>query len=165
MIAFFDSGIGGLTVLQEALRLIPNKRYIYYADVLNAPYGVKSKDQVRKYVSDAVRFIAAKQVEALVVACNTATSVAIDFLRKEYPFPILGMEPAIKPAVEVAKAKRIMVFATNLTLKETKFRGLVNRVDKDGIIDVIPLSGLVRFAENMEFERAKIEEYLRNGRV
>lgn len=161
-IGFFDSGIGGITVLHEALRMLPNENYIYYADTLNVPYGTKTKDEVRKCIFDAVDFIESQGVKALVIACNTATSVAVKDLRKRYSFPIIGMEPAVKPAVENSKRnKRVLVFATNLTLKEEKFMNLVARVDNEHIVDFLPLPGLVEFAEKFDFSEESIIPYLK----
>ena len=129
-IAFFDSGIGGLTVLHQAKKLMPQEDYLYYADTDHVPYGSKTKEEIRRYVEEAVDFIAAQDVKALVVACNTATSVAIQSLRARYSFPILGMEPAVKPAVKnIAVSKRVLVTATPVTLREQKLHDLLLQVD------------------------------------
>lgn len=104
-IGFFDSGIGGMTVLHQALQLLPNDDYIFYADTLHVPYGEKTKEEVRKYIFDAVDFMANQGIKALVIACNTATSIAVDDLRQKYDFPILGIEPAVKPAVQSCEKK------------------------------------------------------------
>jgi len=160
-IGFFDSGIGGLTVLNEALKILPNENYIYYADSDNVPYGNKSKDEIKKYVFEAVDFLAKKDLKALVIACNTATSVAIEDLRKSFPFPIIGMEPAVKPAINLSNNKRILVFATELTLKETKFSKLINQIDKTQQINFIPLQELVIYAENFNFDKKIIHNYLK----
>lgn len=161
LIGFFDSGIGGVTVLKEALRMLPQEDYLYYADTLNVPYGTKTKEEVKGFISEAAGFIAKRGVQALVVACNTATSIAINDLRKKYPFPIIGMEPAVKPAVEKTRDKRVLVLATPLTLKEEKFRNLVSRVDSERIVDTLPLPGLVDFAERFVFDEDMVIPYLR----
>ncbi|WHH58916.1 glutamate racemase [Petroclostridium sp. X23] len=152
-IGFFDSGIGGITVLYEALKILPNENYIYYADTKNVPYGSKTKDKVRHYVFEAVEFIAERGVKALVIACNTATSVTVKELRSMYRFPIIGMEPAVKPAVKRNEdsRKRVLVLATELTLQEEKFKNLVKEVDNNHIVDYLPFPELVDFAENFEF--------------
>ena len=160
-IGFFDSGIGGLTVLREALRVLPCEEYIYYADTDNVPYGPKSKEEVRAFVLNAAEFMARQGIKALVVACNTATSIAIDDLRKLYSFPVIGMEPAVKPAVEANKNKRVLVTATELTLKEEKFHNLVARVDSAHIVDMLPLPGLVEFAEKFVFDEQTVAPYLK----
>jgi glutamate racemase len=161
-IGFFDSGIGGITVLHDALKMLPYEDYIYYADTLNVPYGSKSKDEVKKYIFDAVEFIVQKGVKALVIACNTATSVAIEDLRNKYNIPIIGMEPAVKPAVEKNENinKRVLVTATALTLKEEKLRNLITKVDNEHIVDLLPLPELVRFSERFDFSEETVLPYL-----
>ncbi|MCL1865106.1 MAG: glutamate racemase [Spirochaetes bacterium] len=165
-IAFFDSGIGGITVLHEALKSCQSDEYIYYADTLNAPYGTKSKDEVRKFVLSAMNFITSLKVSAVVIACNTATSVAIEDIRKRYSLPIIGMEPAVKPAVEITEGtqKRVLVTATPLTLQEEKLKNLIDRVDNEHIVDLLPLPELVQFAENFEFKEDVVGDYL-NGKL
>lgn len=157
----FDSGIGGLTVLKEALRVLPGESYLYYADSANAPYGTKEKETVRQYIFDGIAFMALQGVKAVVIACNTATSIAVADLRKKYSFPILGMEPAVKPAINKCAGKRVLVLATPLTLKEEKFMNLVSRLDSDNLVDSLPLPGLVDFAEALIFDRATVLAYLK----
>ena len=161
-IGFFDSGIGGLTVLHQALRFLPHEDYLFYADTLHVPYGEKTKEEVREYILDAVDFIAAQKVKALVIACNTATSIVIEELRTRYDFPVIGIEPAVKPAIErwAGKQKKVLVLATNLTLKEKKYNDLVQRIGQGESVDSLPLPGLVQFAENFVFDEEKIVPYL-----
>jgi glutamate racemase len=160
-IGFFDSGVGGITVLHDALQALPNSDFIYYADTDNVPYGTKSEAQVREYVLAAADFMVGRGVGVIVVACNTATSVAIDDLRRKYSIPIIGMEPAVKPAVENHRDKRILVTATALALKLDKLRKLITRLDALDIVDLLPLPGLVRFAEDMTFDEKSVLPYLR----
>ena len=161
-IAFFDSGIGGLTVLHEALRVLPDEDFIYFADTSNAPYGTKTKDEVRRLVGNAAALLAEMKIKALVVACNTATSVAIEELRRTYPFPIIGMEPAVKPAVEKSekRSRRVLVTATPLTIREEKLKNLIARIDNEKIVDLLPLPSLVTFAENGQLSGPGVESYL-----
>ena len=159
-IGFFDSGVGGLTVLRDALKVLPNENYIYYADTKNVPYGIKPKETVIDLVKEAVQNIASHSIKVLVVACNTATSIAINELRKTFDFPIIGMEPAVKPAVKNTRDKRILVTATSLTLKEEKLERLLSEIDKRNIVDKLPLDKLVRFAEDFIFDSEDIENYL-----
>lgn len=163
-IGFFDSGIGGMTVLHQALKFLPNEDYIFYADTEHVPYGDKPKEEVRQYIFHAVDFIANQGVKAIVIACNTATSIAIEDLRKTYDIPILGIEPAVKPAVQQCEGKRkkVLVLATTLTLKEEKFHNLVNKIDHHDIVDSLPLPGLVHFAENFEFSEERVIPYLQD---
>ena len=118
-IAVFDSGVGGISVLRELVRLMPNENYIFFGDSKNAPYGGKSLEEVRKLTECHVRHLLSEGAKAVVIACNTATSAAINDLRATYPdFPIIGIEPAIKPAVEHAKGKTILALATPMTVKQ-----------------------------------------------
>lgn len=162
-IGFFDSGIGGMSVLHQAVRLLPNEDYIFYADTLHVPYGEKSKEEVRDYIFSAADFLADQGIKALVIACNTATSIAVDDLRHKYDFPILGIEPAVKPAIQSCegKQKKVLVLATNLTLQEEKFHNLVRSLDQHDIVDSLALPGLVQFAENFEFREEKVIPYLK----
>lgn len=155
-IGFLDSGFGGITVLSEAIRQLPAENYIYFADIEHVPYGEKSKDEVKKYVFDAVRFLVDKNIKALVVACNTATSIAVRELRSMYSFPIVGMEPAVKPAVQNGNGKRVLVLATALTLHEEKFHNLVQRVDHEHVVDYLSFPELVDLAENMVFDPEQV---------
>jgi glutamate racemase len=159
-IGFFDSGVGGITVLRDALQALPNSDFSYYADTDNVPYGPKTPAQVKEYVMNAADFLIGRGVGVLVIACNTATSVAIEDLRRKYAIPIIGMEPAIKPAVENHKDKRILVTATALALKLDKLKKLITRLDAADIVDLLPLPGLVQFAEDMIFDEKTVLPYL-----
>jgi len=163
-IGVFDSGIGGLSVLHEARKLLPDEHYLYYADTAHVPYGTKPKDEIRDYIFVAIAFLRDQGCEAIVVACNTATSVAIDDLRAAFSLPIIGMEPAVKPAVQAQARKRVLVFATEMTLKEPKFHNLVSKVDNQGIVDYLSLQELVRFSEAFRFDPETVMPYLQ-GRL
>lgn len=162
-IGFFDSGIGGISVLYDSLKLLPKEEYIYFADTENVPYGTKTKDDVRKFVFDAVEFILDKGIKALVIACNTATSIAIGELRQKYTIPIIGMEPAVKPAIEKIgnSNKRVLVTATPLAIKEEKLKNLIAKLDNESVVDLLPLPGLVNFSEKLEFDEEIVVPYLR----
>jgi len=161
-IAFFDSGIGGLTVLNEALKQLPEENYLYFADTLHVPYGTKTMEEVLFYVTQSVERILKENVKALVIACNTATSIAVSELRKSYSIPIIGMEPAVKPAVEMNRTtgKRVLVFATELTLNQEKYAKLISRVDDHCIVDSLALPELVQYCEALNFDKHKIEDLL-----
>jgi glutamate racemase len=161
-IGVFDSGIGGLSVLHEARKVLPNEHYLYYADTAHVPYGTKPKEEIRGYIFEAIGFLRDQGCEAIVVACNTATSVAIDDLRASFSLPIIGMEPAVKPAVQANQHKRVLVFATEMTLQEPKFHNLVSKVDNEGIVDYLSLQELVLFSERFEFGEDKVLPYLRS---
>lgn len=161
-IGIFDSGIGGLTVLKEALRMLPSEDYLYFADTKHVPYGIKPKEKVKHYIFEAVDFISEQGVKALVIACNTATSIAIDDLREKYQFPIIGMEPAVKPAVEKVNGKRVLVVATNTTVREEKLHNLVTRLESVKTVDLHPLPRLVEFAEEFVFDDDVVIPYLKS---
>lgn len=158
-IGIFDSGIGGLTVLKQALTLMPEADYVYYSDNLHVPYGTKSKDEVYGYVEDVVKFLISQEVEAIVIACNTATSVAIDRLREKYTLPIIGMEPAVKLALDTCATGKILATATPLALKEEKFKLLLEHVDHEHRVESLALPGLVTYAENYQFDEHELSNY------
>lgn len=166
-IGFFDSGIGGLTVLSEALKRLPHHDYLYYADTVHAPYGPKPKEEVRGYIFKAIEFLVREGAEIIVIACNTATSIAVNDLRAKYDIPIIGMEPAVKPAIEWVQesGKRVLVTATPLTLKEEKLHHLIERLDQNHVTDLLPLPDLVRFAESFDFSLETVVPYLKQQLV
>ena len=151
-IGIFDSGIGGITLLHQAIALLPRENYIFYADTDHVPYGTKSREEVIGYVDEVMRFLSDHDCKAVVIACNTATAVAAEVMREKYRIPIIGIEPAVKPAVGESKGKRVLVVATPLTIRDERFRRLVARVDYAHLVDLLPLPRLVEFAENGEFE-------------
>lgn len=159
-IGIFDSGIGGLTVLQEALKEFPEADYIYYADTKNVPYGVKSREEVEGLVLQAADFLYTKDIEALLVACNTATSIGIEKLREKYNIPVIGMEPAVKLAIEKGKNKKILVMATALTLKEDKFKKLVHLNHGDFRVYGLPMPDLVTYGEEKNFFGEEVIKYI-----
>ncbi|MDO5478865.1 MAG: glutamate racemase, partial [Clostridia bacterium] len=115
-IAVFDSGVGGISVLRELYRLMPNENFIYFGDSANAPYGSKRVKEVMELSVKNAEMLMGKGAKALVIACNTATSVAASFLREKYPdFPIIGVEPALKPAVLFKENSTVAVMATPIT--------------------------------------------------
>lgn len=159
-IGIFDSGIGGMSVLHQALATLPHENYIFYADTDHVPYGTKTKDQVISYVDEMIQFMLSHNCKAVVIACNTATSVAASTMRQKYDIPIIGIEPAVKPAVEQSHGRRVMVVATPLTIREEKLKNLVDRVDNAHHVDLLPLPELVTFAEREEFNSPQVEAYL-----
>ena len=159
-IAFFDSGMGGLSVLYHAMKVLPHEEFIFYADEDNVPYGTKSTAQVQKFVGDAFDFLLKQDVKAIVVACNTATSVAVAEMRRRYDLPIIGMEPAAKKALDMDGTKRVLVTATPITVKGRKMELLIEKVDKDHLVDRLALPELVTFAERMEFNSQAVTDYL-----
>ena len=162
-IGFFDSGVGGLSVLKEALKVMPNEDYIYFGDSKNAPYGVKTVEEVRRLTFEAVEFLLSKNVKGIAIACNTATSAAVADLRKMYPkLPLVGIEPALKPAVEINDGGDILIMATPMTLKEEKFNRLMERYKDRAKIIPVPCPGLMEFIEEGKLKGKEVEEYLKD---
>ena len=159
--AFFDSGIGGLSVLHHAMKILPDEEFIFFADEDNVPYGTKTREQILNYVDEAFEFLIAQNVGAIVVACNTATSVAVRPMREKYSLPIIGMEPALKRALDLFPEKKVLVAATEITVKGEKIKNLIERLDAKKFAELHALQKLVDFAERQEFNSAAVESYLR----
>ncbi|WCL50262.1 glutamate racemase [Leptospira sp. GIMC2001] len=159
-IGITDSGYGGLSMVSEFLWRELNLEIVYYGDLQNAPYGNKSKTTVQKHVSDSVDFLLSNDVDIILLACNSATAVAVDYLRDKYPIPIFGMEPAIKPALSEVPGKKIAVLATKLTLEEDKFLSLKNKIDPMNRVIPIPCPGLADLIDQKNWDAAF--EYLKN---
>lgn len=160
-IGVFDSGVGGISILRELVRLMPNENYIYFGDSANAPYGTKTLEQVVDLVCNDAEYLYNKGIKALVVACNTATSAGIGLLRKRYTeIPVIGIEPALKPAVLSAEHPTVLVMATPMTLREEKFRCLMQRFEEKAEIIPLPCPGLMEFVERGELQSEALEQYL-----
>jgi len=126
LIGVFDSGVGGLSILDEALRQLPQQDYIYLADSANAPYGEKSSEWITARSLTLCKYLESKGCDAIVVACNTATAQAITQIREAISIPIIGVEPGIKPASMQSNNNIVGVLATEATLKSDKFNDLLN---------------------------------------
>ena len=162
-IGFFDSGVGGLSVLREAVKLMPNEHYVYFGDSKNAPYGVKKVEEIKDLTYKAVEFLIEKGAKAIVVACNTATSAAVASLRVTYPsIPIIGIEPAVKPAVELNRPGAIIIMATPVTLKEKKFKNLIAKYGDKAEVVSMPCPELVEYVESGDLKGKDVREYLEN---
>ena len=160
-IAVFDSGMGGITVLKELIKVLPNENFIYYGDTANAPFGVKSAFEVRELTFSVYEKLKDRGIKAFVIACNTATSVAVAQLREKYPNDIIvGVEPALKPAALCSKNPNVAVLATPLTLKEEKFASLLGRYSSQARVIPFACPGLVEFVERGEIEGERIESFL-----
>lgn len=159
-IAFFDSGVGGLTTLHLAMKQMPHEDFIYFGDCLNAPYGTKSNERIIELVFNAVDFLESKDCKAIVLACNTATSAAVHLLREKYNIPVVGMEPAVKLAGKLHSGGRILITATDSTLKGQKLSDLIRDLQMDDLIDELSLQELVMFAERFEFDSPQLYDYL-----
>lgn len=159
-IGFVDSGLGGLSVLREAVRLLPAEDFIYYGDSLHAPYGTKPTEQIKALTYAVVEKLLSRGIKGLAVACNTATSAAVRQLRIDYPeLPIVGIEPAIKPAVRESHGGRILVLATPMTIQQEKFSKLLASYQDQANIVPVPCGGLMEFVEQGILEGEELDQY------
>ncbi len=127
MIGVYDSGVGGLAVFREVRRLLPDADLVYLADQANAPYGERSLEEVRQFAEEAVRTLFDRGASTVVVACNTASAAALGHLRRVFSLPIVGMEPAVKPAAAATRSGKVAVLATPVTFEGAVFDDLVGR--------------------------------------
>ena len=157
-IGIMDSGVGGLSVLKHIRELLPHENLIYFADSKHAPYGNKTPKQIEQRVFAAAKFLLTHGAKALVIACNTATAAAADSLRDKYAFleiPIIGMEPAVKPAAEASHNGIIGVLATSGTLKSAQFAALLESYGRNVQVVTQACIGLVEQIELGELESPK----------
>ena len=161
-IAVFDSGVGGISVLRQLRKLMPEENYIYYGDSANAPYGSRTTEEVRTLtLAAAEKLVTEYPVKALVIACNTATAAAIEVLRETYPnLIVIGIEPAVKLAADHFPGGRLGVMATEVTLREEKFDHLMHRFDRECTITKIPAPGLVQLIEAGKSDTPETDEFL-----
>lgn len=160
-VGIFDSGLGGISVLREAVKQLPHENFIYFGDSYHAPYGIKSHDQVLQLSKKALRHLLRQGVKAVVIACNTATGAAAKTLRTLYPeLPIIGIEPAVKPAVLHHPGGRVVVMATPRALKEEKLLRLIAQYENQAEIFRLPCGGLMEFVERGELDGDRLNRYL-----
>lgn len=163
-IGIFDSGVGGLSIMQEITKQLPNENLVYVADNLHAPYGDKSQEEIKIRVLEIGNKLINLGVKAIVVACNTATVSAIDVLRASTDIPVIGVEPAIKPAAKLSKNKKIGILVTRATAKNKRFSLLIDTHKNGAEVFIQPCPGLVEHIEtgiiNTETTRDLLSEYL-----
>lgn len=166
-IGFFDSGLGGITVFNEALSQNINADFVYLADNKNTPYGIKDKSEVKKYIIKNVEYLINNNCDVIVIACNTATALCIKSLRKKFNnVCFIGTEPAVKVAADDKTKKKILVTATTITLKEEKLKNLITDLHITDKVDLLPLDRLVEYAEKNSskeevkyFLKEKLQKY------
>jgi glutamate racemase len=158
-IGVFDSGFGGITVLAEAARLLPEERFLFLGDNQNAPYGDRSAEEVLAFTRLGVGQLTSLGCKAVVIACNTATSAAAEALRQELALPVIGMEPALKPAALLPRQGTVLVMATAMTLRLEKFHQLMARYGHDAV--PVPCPGLVELIEAGDTDGPRVEALLR----
>ena len=161
-IAVFDSGVGGISVLRHLRKWMPQERYLYFGDSANAPYGSRPTEEIRRLAENVAQYLLTREIKALVVACNTATSAAISALREKYPeLIVVGIEPALKPAADAFPGGTVGVLATPVTLREEKFRRLVESYSGHCRVVDLPAPGLSQLVEHGLAESAEAEALLR----
>ena len=161
-IAVIDSGVGGISVLNELIKIMPNENFLYFCDNKNAPYGTKTAEQVRKLMFCNVEYLIKKDAKAIVIACNTATGAAAKELRNAYKdFPIIGIEPAIKQSAKYKEHSNVLVMATPLTLHQEKFFDLMDRFSDEVNIVTLPCPGLMELVEEGKTEGRELDEFLK----
>jgi glutamate racemase len=160
-IGVFDSGVGGLTILRELLRELPDERYIYFGDTGNCPYGVRTEEEIQALSVAAADFLLERGAKIIVVACNTASVSALATLRGAFDAPFVGVVPAVKPAAEQTRTKRVGVASTEASAKGGYLQRLI-RDHADGV-EVLPVGcpRLVTLAEEGNLDGAEVEETVR----
>lgn len=163
-IGIFDSGLGGVSVLRECVRILPHEDFLYFGDDLNAPYGTRSEDEIRELSIACADFLCGMGCKLIVVACNTATSVAIQMIRDRHSIEVVSMEPAVKPASEKHAHGAIAVFATPATLHQRRYRLLVERLGLEKRVRDIACADLAGLIEKGDPESDEVRTYIR-GRM
>ncbi|NWC10429.1 glutamate racemase [Pseudomonas agarici] len=160
-IGVFDSGIGGLSVLNEIATLLPHESLLYVADCGHIPYGEKSPEYIRRRCEVISGFLREQGAKALVIACNTATVAGVADLRQRYPdWPLVGMEPAVKPAAAATRSGVVGVLATTGTLQSAKFAALLDRFAADVRVVTQPCPGLVEMIESGNLRSPALRQLL-----
>lgn len=160
-IGVFDSGVGGISVLKELQKKMPHENFIYFGDSANAPYGTKPFGQVEELTCHTAQYLVNQGVKALVIACNTATAAAVHIVRAQYPdMPVIGIEPALKPAVEHNPGGLVVVLATNVTLAEPKFLKLMQTYKDRARIRTIGCPDIVTHVESGDLSSPALKHYL-----
>lgn len=148
-IGVFDSGVGGLTVLREIIRAVPNESTIYFGDTERVPYGPRDLSEVRRFVFKITDFLYSKDIKLIVIACNTSTAAALNELKKRYDIPIVGViEPGARTAVSNTVNKKVGVIATEGTVESGEYRKEIARIDKEIKTFQVPAPLLVEYIEN-----------------
>jgi glutamate racemase len=159
-IGIFDSGVGGLTVWREIRKLLPNEQIIYFADSKNCPYGNKPQSEIIHLAIEIVSFLLNKNCKLIVVACNTATAAAIEFLRQNYSIPFVGMEPAVKPAALNTQSGKIGILATKGTFEGRLFQETSRKYTENIQTHIQVGEGLVELVESNEYQTDKAKHLL-----
>ncbi len=158
-IGVFDSGVGGLTVLREIIKVVPTESTIYFGDTERVPYGPRDLNEVRKFAREITRFLYDKNVKFIVIACNTSTAAALDDIKKEYDIPIIGViEPGARTAVSNTINKRVGVIATRGTVKSGAYESEIKKIDPEIRTFSIPAPLLVEYIEKGILEGKSLDK-------
>ena len=134
-VGVFDSGVGGLTVAREIMRQLPNENLVYFGDTARVPYGSKSQDTIIRYSKQIVNFLKTKDLKAIVIACNTASALALEAVQKEFDIPIIGVvEPGARAALEMTRTKKIGVIGTEATVRSSIYSKLIEKRDSEASV-------------------------------
>lgn len=162
-IGILDSGLGGISIWSEIVHQMPQETIVYWADNANCPYGGKSREDIVRLVSKGVEECVDRGVKMIVVACNTATTAAIDYLRERWPdIPFIGLEPAIKPAAQATNCRIVGVLATKYTLDSDMFQRTRDRYAAGIRVVATAGEGLVELVERGQEDAPEAEKLLRN---
>lgn len=161
-IGLFDSGVGGLSIWQEVVRCLPHEATIYFADSAHCPYGPRPPAEIKKLSAAIVRFLLRQECKLIIVACNTASAAALASLRAEFEAPIVGLEPAVKPAVAATQTGRVGVLATAGTVQGYLFQNTTQRYAQGVEVHVQVGEGLVEQIEAGHFDTPETEALLRH---
>ena len=161
-IGIFDSGVGGLGIFKKIKELLPNEDIVYFADNKNLPFGEKSVEELQKITTDILNFLIKKHnIKMAVVACNTASTTCLEYLRNKFTIPIIGVVPVVKPACELSKTKKIAILATPATVNSDYQKELIKKFSKDVQVISIACPDLVGFVESGEIDSQRVIEKLK----
>ncbi|MDO4537347.1 MAG: glutamate racemase [Coriobacteriales bacterium] len=160
-VGVFDSGVGGISILRALVSELPQENFVFFGDSAHNPYGEKTTEQVYELSRSIVERLLSAGCKAIVIACNTATSAAANRLRERWPeVPIIGVEPALKPAVLARKGGRVLVMATPLTVRLDKFQHLLDEWGSEAEVISVPCEGLAARVEQADLEAPDVRELI-----
>jgi len=161
-VGVFDSGVGGISVLSELVKIMPDEDFLYFGDSANAPYGVRPEEEIRELTIRNVEYLLSRGAKGICVACNTATSAAVRVMRGMFPeLPLVGLEPAVKPAVLSKDHPRVLVMATQATVRQEKLKFLLTKYGDLGTIIPLGCPGIVELVEQGITEGEEVERVIR----
>lgn len=165
-IAFFDSGVGGLTVLKEFIKEFPNENVIFVGDEIHMPYGEKTNDQIINYTYKISKFLQSKKVKMIVIACNTATAAALPYLEKQFNIPFLGViEAGSEEALRISKNKKIGIIATNSTVKSNSYKNKIKSITNDVEVYQFAEPNLVTLVENGDYDSLSAKKIIHDNLI